>query len=89
MELIYLKSLLSLAAILGLLYLFLKLVQRYSKFGTNNIAGLAKEHAITINSIAYIDASTKVINFKCGNKIYLVLLGKNNLVIDSYENKPN
>lgn len=89
MEVIYLKSLLSLALVIALLYSVLKLIQKYTKFGASN-SFTEKKGSISINSIAYIDVGSKVINFECNNKNYIVLLGKhNNLLIDKYENTSN
>ncbi len=89
MEAIYFKSILALVLVIALLYGVLKLIQKYTKFGTSN-SFTGKKGSISINSIAYIDVGSRIINFECNNKNYIVLLGKNNnLLIDKYENPIN
>lgn len=84
---LYLKSFFALIFVIIILYIFLKLLQKYSNLGNKNFAG-DKNNIIKLNSVLYIDSESKVINFSCKNKKYLVLIGKNNhLLIDNYENE--
>lgn len=78
------KSILTLIAISGLMYLILKLMK---KFLPEHIKISSKGLVpIKINAISYIDSSSKIVNFRCRNKDYLILIGKNNnILIDSYE----
>ena len=90
MTAIYLKSLGSLVLVIGLLYVSLKLIQRYTKFGSYSYAHGIKPSSISIKSIAYIDPGSKLVNFECNNKNYIVLIGKNtNILLDKYENITN
>lgn len=81
---LYIKSLFALIFICGILYLFLKLLQKYSPIGNQNLTG-NKNTEININSVTYIDHESKIVNFSCKNKKYLILISKNNnMLIDSY-----
>lgn len=81
-----LKSFLSLIFISLCLYMVLLILQKYTKFGGGNFTAKNKKYAITINSVAYVDSSSKIVNFRCKNKDYLILIGKNNnLLLDAHE----
>lgn len=84
---LYVKTLFALVFVVIILYVFLKLLQKYSNLGNKNFIG-SKDNNIEMNSILYLDSESKIVNFSCKNKKYLVLITKNNsLLIDSYEDK--
>jgi lysophospholipid acyltransferase (LPLAT)-like uncharacterized protein len=83
---ILLKASLVLSILGCLLYFVTKLITKYSKY--HAIPG-SEEHAIKIQSVIAIDHNTKIINFHCHHKNYIVLIGKNgDLIIDKYEPNP-
>jgi hypothetical protein len=80
---IFIVPIITLAAITGILYLVLYLVKRFSN---NSKIFTSPENIIKINSVAYLDSNSKIVNLSCSNKKYLILVGKNNdLLIDKYE----
>lgn len=79
-----LQAILGLAFVIGLLYLFLKLLQRYYKTG---ITKINQKDKIDITGISYIDDSTKVVSVVHGTCKYLFVVGRNStLLLDKYEN---
>ncbi len=78
------KAALGLAFVIGLLYLILKIVQKYGKMGMYKINNSDK---INITGVAYIDDSTKIICAVHGPSKYVFVLGRNtSLLLDKYEN---
>jgi hypothetical protein len=78
------KSILTLSSIAGLLYLVLYLIRKYSP--ASRIFSGTGADAIKINSVSYLDSNSKIVNFSCSKKKYLILLGKNNdILIDKYD----
>lgn len=78
------QAMLGLIFVIGLLYLSLKLLQRYYKTG---ITKNGKKDKIDITGISYIDDSTKVVSIVHGPCKYLFVVGKNSsLLLDKYEN---
>lgn len=85
MTVLIVKSIVSLLFVCVLLYGVLKII---SKFNFGVFGGLNKDKSagISIDSVLYVDSSSKIVNFSCKNKNYLILIGKNNnLLIDVYE----
>ena len=81
MELAY-KPFLGLIFVIFLLYIVLKIIQKYSKLG--NIS--EKAGSISLEGIFYIDDSTKLVSIT-NNKInYLLLISKNgNILLEKKE----
>lgn len=78
------KALAGLAFVLLLLYLILKIVQKYGKMGMYKINNSDK---INITGVSYIDDSTKVICAVHGPSKYVFVVGRNtSLLLDKYEN---
>lgn len=79
-----LQAILGLAFVIGLLYLVLKVLQKYYKTG---ITKMGQKDKIDITGISYIDDSTKVVSVVHGPCKYLFVVGKNStLLLDKYEN---
>ena len=78
------QAVLGLVFVLFLLYLILKIVQKYGK---NSIVGSNSDRA-RITGITYIDDSTKIISAIHGPSKYLFVIGKHtSLLLDKYDNK--
>lgn len=78
------QAILGLTLVIGILYLFLKLLQKYYKTG---ITASTKRDKIDITGISYIDDSTKIVSVVHGPCKYLFVVGKNSsLLLDKYEN---
>lgn len=85
---IYFKAIFALVCLTIILYVILKLLQKYTHFGDKTLGN--KNNLLKINSLIYIDSQTKIVNFSCKNKKYLILVGKNSdLLLDSYEHNEN
>lgn len=78
------KALAGLAFVISLLYLILKIVQKYGKTGIYKINNSDK---INVTGVAYIDDATKIICANHGPSKYVFVIGKNtSLLLDKYEN---
>lgn len=81
---IILETILGLVFVLGLLYLTLRIMQKYLKTGIYK--GKQKDK-IDITGISYIDDSTKIVCAIHGPCKYVFLVGRNSsLLLDKYEN---
>lgn len=80
------KTILYLSFVLGAVYLLLKIVQKYSKFGSWG-AKSGKESGIKIDNVLYIDEGTKIISLSNSNgSSYVIAVGRHNsLLIDKYK----
>jgi hypothetical protein len=77
------KVVLSLIFVIVLMYLILKIIQKYTKFGTQRGDPLT---SIKIENIAYIDENTKIVHISQNKASYVLAINKNNIVlIDKYE----
>lgn len=73
----------SLFGVILLMYIALKILQKYSKFGT--ITGNKKLN-LKIDSVVYIDQNTKVVHLYKDKRYYILAVGKNNIMlIDKYD----
>ena len=86
MEIVVLsKVIISLALVVFCLYAILKLVQKYSKYGTKLGNGTG---SLKVSGIVYVDESTKIVSLNQRNTNYILAIGKNNLIlIDKYESE--
>jgi hypothetical protein len=76
----------SLVIVIGLIYLVLKLLQRYVYFGGNKALNMINLDTMSIAATTYIDQNNKVIKLKHLNSYYLILVSKtNNLLLDKHE----
>lgn len=79
------QAILGLGLVIFLLYLILKVVQKYGK---GSIMGGASSDRARITGITYIDDGTKIISAIHGPSKYLFVIGKNtSLLLDKYDNK--
>lgn len=83
---IILKALFSLGVVFFALYFVLKMIQRYTKFGTN-IKGKKGNKHLAIENLIYIDENTKLVNISNNKQTsYIIAISKNNVVlIDKYK----
>ncbi|NRB10080.1 MAG: hypothetical protein HRU35_00445 [Rickettsiaceae bacterium] len=83
---IILKALFSLGVVFFALYFILKIVQRYTKLGTNP-KGKKGNKNLAIENLVYIDENTKLVNISNNKQTnYIIAISKNNLVlIDKYK----
>ncbi|MDX1924761.1 MAG: hypothetical protein SFT91_06050 [Rickettsiaceae bacterium] len=83
-----LKSFAALILICILMYLMLHLLKYISKYTGHKFSYSKREGQVQINAVTYLDSNSRVVNFKCKNRNYIVLLGKNNdLLIDFYDSE--
>jgi hypothetical protein len=80
------RMLLSLGAVFVAMYLILKIIQKYTKFGLGNKSN-TKTGGLKIENIVYIDDMNKIVSLSNKNGLnYLVAFGKNNsFLIDKYK----
>ncbi|MEY3197035.1 MAG: hypothetical protein RLZZ59_403 [Pseudomonadota bacterium] len=79
------QAIFGLVFVIGLLYLILKIVQKYGK---STILGGANKDKATIMGVTYIDEGTKIVSAIHGPSKYLFVVGKNtSLLLDKYDNK--
>ncbi len=79
------KALFALGIVLGSMYIVLRIVQRYTKFGTGaKLTG--KTGGLKIENIVYIDEGTKIVNISNNNGFhYIIAISKqNSFLIDKY-----
>ena len=74
-----LKAVFVLIIVIALLYGSLKLLQKYSKFGSN---GGYQSGSVRIENVLYLDEATKVVTLQSslGGK-YIIASGKNNMIL--------
>lgn len=78
------KAFIILGFTISLLYIAIKLIQKYSK--TFLYTKLGKHTNIKIEGIFYLDDSNKLVTLRYKSIIYLILLNKtNNILLDKYE----
>lgn len=80
---IALKVIFSLLLVIVIMYGALKLVQKYTKFGTklNHVEGSLK-----IDSILYVDDGVKIVSLLRGKTNYILAINKQNfLLIDKHD----
>jgi flagellar biogenesis protein FliO len=76
----------SLLFIIVLIYLALKLLQRYVYFGGNKALNMRYVNSMNILATVYVDSNNKIIKFDNNNTHYVILVSKNNnLLLDKYE----
>ncbi len=86
MELVIIfKALLALSVVFLVMYIILKLVQKYTKFGYGR--NINSFNSLKIENIVYIDENSKIINISNNNGFtYIVSINKNNsFLIDKYK----
>lgn len=78
------KTLFALGFVLSILFIMLKLLQKYTRFGLRS--KLAGKDGLKIENIVYIDEATKIINISNSTGFnYIVAIGKqNSFLIDKY-----
>lgn len=84
---IILKTLFSLGVVFAILYIVLKLTQKYTKLGHSTPSNM-KGNGLKIENIVYIDETMKLVNISdtIGNT-YIIAVGKNNsFLVDKYQN---
>jgi len=80
---IIVKVVLSLLLVIALMYIILKVVQKYSKFSFRINAGVS---GVKIAGILYIDENTKIVSLQRAQTNYILAVNKTNItVIDKYE----
>lgn len=76
------KAIVSLSVVVGILYLTLKLVQKYTSFGYKLSNKLANSDGLKLENIVYIDESTKVVTISSHNsRKYILAIGQNSLTV--------
>ncbi|PCJ25939.1 MAG: hypothetical protein COA94_05630 [Rickettsiales bacterium] len=85
---IILKALLSLGFVFAVMYVLLKIMQKYSNVGSGSKLGGA-ESGLKIENILYIDGGTKIINIanKSGSNYVIAVAKNNSFLIDKYKTK--
>lgn len=79
-----LQAIFGLAFVLALLYIILKIMQKYLKSAVFKGSGTDK---INITGITYIDDSTKIVAATHGPSKYVFVVGRNSgLLLDKYDN---
>lgn len=79
---VILKAILSLATVVGVLYLTLKIIQKYTSFGYRANNKLMNSDSLKLENIVYIDESTKVVTISAANsRKYILAIGQNNLTV--------
>lgn len=83
---IILKSLFALGIVFLLLYVLLKIFQKYGKFGSSS-KNYIKGSGLKIENIVYIDETMKIVNISDRlNNNYIIGVGKSNsFLIDKYQ----
>lgn len=82
MTIITLKVITSLLFVVFLMYVILKFVQKYSKFGSK----LGSTSGLKIEGVLYVDENTKIVCLQRAGNNYILAVNKNNTtVIDKYE----
>ncbi len=79
---IIIKAIISLCLVFLAMYVMLKLLQKYTKFGYN--AGLKKNETgnLVLENIVYIDEATKIVTMTYSNeRKYIVGINKGTLVV--------
>lgn len=80
------KVIISLIFVIIIMYLTLKTMQKYTKFGKHQGDPLT---SIKIENITYIDENTKIVHISQNKANYVLAINKNNIVlIDKYETNP-
>jgi len=85
LEIIF-KALLSLGAVFAVMYVVLKIIQRYSNIGTG-AKGNSRGSSLKIENIVYIDEGTKIVNIsnKSGSNYVIAVAKNNSFLVDKYE----
>jgi len=77
------KVVFSLIFVIFAMYLILRVMQKYTKFGTKLGNPLT---SIKIENVTYIDENTKIVHVSQAKASYILAINKNNIVlIDKYE----
>jgi hypothetical protein len=80
------KVILSLIFVIAIMYLTLKMMQKYTKFGQCQGSSLT---SIKVENITYIDENNKIVHISQNKANYVLAINKNNiLLIDKYETNP-
>ncbi len=84
LEIIF-KALFALGIVLGSMYIVLKVVQKYTKFGAG-AKSAGKTGCLKIENIVYIDEGTKIVNISNTTGVhYIIAVSKqNSFLIDKY-----
>jgi hypothetical protein len=76
----------SLIFVIALIFLVLKLLQRYVYFGGAKVLNMRYVNSMNVLASVYIDNNNKIIKFCNNNTHYVILVSKNNnLLLDKYE----
>lgn len=77
------KAIISLSIVVGILYIILKLIQKYTSFGYKIHSKLANSDGLKLENIVYIDESTKVVTISAHNssRKYILAIGQNSLTV--------
>ena len=80
------KALRSLGVVFTVMYVILKIIQRYSNIGTG-AKGSSRGTGLKIENIVYIDEGTKVVNIsnKSGSNYVIAVAKNNSFLVDNYE----
>lgn len=76
------KAIISLIFVVGILYLSLKIIQKYTNLGYRLNNKQADSNGLKLENIVYIDESTKVATISAAdNRKYILAIGQNNLTV--------
>jgi len=83
---ILLKALLSLGSVFAVMYIALKILQKYTNIG-NHSSKSKSNGGLKLENIVYIDEANKVVNISNNLGVnYVIAVGKNNsFLIDKYK----
>lgn len=85
---IAIKIIISLILIIGLIFITLKVIQKYTKIGTNKLSN--KNNQLSISSVIYVGDNTKVFVINRADVNYVLASNKNTLVLlDKYSSINN
>ncbi|GAB4169165.1 MAG: hypothetical protein Tsb006_7380 [Rickettsiaceae bacterium] len=79
------KALFSLGIVFSIMYIILRVVQKYTKFGAGHKA-YGKTSSLKIENIVYIDEGTKIVSIsnKAGFNYIIAVSKSNSFLIDKY-----
>lgn len=76
------KAILSLTFVVGILYISLKIIQKYTHLGYKFTNKHTNSDSLKLENIVYIDESTKVVTISAANnRKYILAIGPNNLTV--------
>ena len=85
---IILKTLFSLGVVFAVLYVLLKITQKYTRLGHSTNLHV-KGNGLKIENIVYIDETMKIVNItdRIGNTYIIAVVKNNSFLIDKYNTK--